>query len=289
MRHFLMLLLFIGYVGDVYASPIHYQSEIYFEDAITGQLDRIYAGGTYERVSRSGGFDTGEFWRECDDSIGIGSSAYCANNSHSYSLENDISVGGNWQTLGWNFHPDTDRLDVDTSTEVFGGSSLTGSFGLFLTEEMINEALAGQYHGIRLSLGFSWLGFGAIDSFEGVTGYWTTQLNGLQQDTLPGLSLMSSLNAHIQASSVDTSLGLVEGPKTITNQLIEGTGGGSSVFSPDLASYGFDQGDIVSFSARFETRLWLEEEAHAVPEPNSLALIGFGLIGFIVIRSKAMV
>lgn len=290
MTRWLLIIVFSIVSGSVSASPIQYQFNLSFQDQATNQMDRLNHGLIYERVTRGASADIGEFWGGCDEALPPGTSAPCGSNTSDYTTKFFSSFLSSWELLDVNinnnFAIDGEVFGAETRTDSSDGSSLSGSFTMHLTDDLIRDAMLGEGEGIRLVTNFSWLGFGALDMFEGVTGQWSTELIADNFETPDGFFLESSLLTKIKASSVDTGLGLVEGPNVIIDQVIEGNGEGSGLFSPDLSFYGFEDGEVINFSASFEQRLSLSKTIHAVPEPGTTFILSLGILGIIALRLR---
>ena len=287
--------LFVGLVSvatTAHCGVISYETSIGFEDGLTDQLDRLNVGYFYERLSKVQGSGGRGFWDDCDgpDSDGI-SVSQCSFRPDSYTLEAGISGLGGWNTLGVNLTGNIadiqlDSLSSETKSEGRGGnsSSLSGSFEIGFSEEQIQEILDGNDQGIRLGYGFSWIGFGLFDDFEGVLGQWAS-LPVVGLDRSPsGIMVRSSFSTRITATSTDYSLQLADGPKLIVDETFTGAGEKSMTFPPDPASYGFTSGDIVGFRLDVEQRLWTERRAVKVPEPNSTGLLFAGILSLVAFR-----
>lgn len=289
------LLLFISLVTfstTAFGGAITYETRIAFEDGLTDQLDRLNVGYAYEHLIKTNESRSEGFWDPCDspDAFGI-SVSQCSFRPASYELKSGISGGGGWSNLWINLTSnivDIQGSSLVAQTESSGrgsnASSLSGSFGIGFSDEHIAEILAGNDQGIRLGYGFSWIGFGMFDAFDGVRGQWSSlPVTGVDQ--LPhDLLVRSSFRTRITATSTDYSLQLAEAPKVILDETLTGAGEVGMTFPPDPASYGFTEGDIVSFRLEVEQRLWTERSAVKVSEPSSIALLLASLMGLGLVR-----
>ncbi len=293
----LSVALFVGLVSvgtTAHSGVISYETSIGFDDSLTDQLDRLNVGFSYERLSKTIDSEAGGFWDECDgpDADGI-SVSRCSFRPEAYTLEADISGGNSWSGIGPTLNSNIADIQGDsffshTESSGRGGnsSSLSGSFAIGFSEAQIQEILDGNDQGIRLGYGFSWIGFGFFDEFDGVLGQWAS-LPVVGLDHLPSeLMVRSSFRTRIIATSTDYSLQLAEEPKVIVDEMFTGEGGTGMTFSPDPASYGFTSGDIVSFRLDVEQRLWTERSAVKVPEPGMPGLLLLGLIGLGLTRFR---
>lgn len=274
---------------------ISYETGIVFEGGLTTQLDRLNVGAVYERLSQSGNPGDNNFWDGCDAAGVFGAGALCSLNAASYVLKADLQVGSGWNELGVNLISNLAGIQnesLDAQTESNSGesglSSLNGSFQIGFSDEMVDEILYGDNQGIRLGYGFSWLGIGAFDDFDGVIGKWSSMpIVGVEQLS-DGRLVRSSLRARVTAVSVDSSLLPVEAPKTIFDDVLMTDGEMGMNFLPGLDSYGFSEGEIVSFRLNVEQRLWTDHAPVKVPEPNSIALLIAGLLGMGTFRLASL-
>jgi hypothetical protein len=291
MRIFVPILVgFVGISMNAHSGGISYTTSIAFDNGLTDQLDRLNVGYVYERLSKANGFKDDSFWNRCDAAGVFGLSARCSSNASSYDPEADVSGGNGWSelelNLGDNFgiQGESGSVEAKSSGRGSDASSLSGSFQIGFSDDMVNEILAGSDQGIRLGYGFSWIGFGMLDGFNGIVGQWASMpIVGVDQ--LPAdLLIRSSLRTRVTAYSSNYSLQPLEKPKVIFDETLAGDSGVGMVFSPDASSYGFTQGNIVSFRLDVEQRLWTERSVVKVPEPHSIGLLLASLMGLGVVR-----
>ncbi|WP_303293824.1 hypothetical protein [Marinobacter sp. ST-43] len=292
----LLPFVFIMLISTVARSGIiSYETGIAFEDGLTTQLDRLNVGAVYERLSQSGNLGDNSFWDGCDAAGVFGAGALCSLNAASYASKAALQVGSGWNELGVNLISNlagiqNESLDAQTTSNSGepSFSSLAGSFQIGFSDEMVTEILRGDNQGIRLGYGFSWLGFGVFDDFAGVIGKWSSMpIVGVEQLS-DGRLVRSSLRARVTAVSVDSSLLPVETAKTIFDEVFMTDGEVGMTFPPSLDSYGFSQGEIVSFRLNVEQRLWTDHAPVKVPEPHSIALLIAGLLGMGTFRFASL-
>lgn len=292
MRILLLVFIMLISISTIARSgSISYETHIAFEDSLTTQLDRLNVGAVYERLSRSGSPENINFWDGCDAAGVFGAGASCSLNASSYTSKSDLQVGSGWDELGVNLTSNAtgiqnERLyaQTESNSREAGSSLLSGSFQVGFSDEMVDEILNGDDQGIRLGYGFSWLGFGVFDDFDGVIGQWSSMPIVGDEYLSDGRRVRSSLRARVTAASVDSSLRPVEASKTIFDEVLTTDGEMGMTFPPGLESYGFSQGEIVSFRLNVEQRLWTDHAPVKVPEPSSYVLLLASLLGLGIFR-----
>lgn len=292
MRIFVPILVGLVAVSmNAHSGGISYETSIAFDDGLTDQLDRLNIGTVYERLSKPEDPGSESFWSGCDAASIFGTGALCQLNASSYSAETGLGSLGGWHLLGQNLTANIGELAGEkfySQTESSGrgsdSSSLSGSFQIGFSDDVVNEIMVGNDQGIRLGYGLSWIGFGIFDDFNGVMGQWASlPVEGADQLS-KDLSIRSSFRVRITAGSTDYSLQLAEEPRVILDETLTGDSEIGMIFPPDPASYGFTKGDIVSFRLDVEQRLWTERNVVKVLEPNSIGLLLASLVGLGVVR-----
>jgi hypothetical protein len=295
MKSALIFFVLVGVSQFANAGAISYGSRIAFEDRLTDQLDRTNVGSYYERLSKTGPSSGTGFWDECDAANIYLVNAPCALNADAYESIYGGTSGGGWNLFGLNLNSNIRDIGDESffaSTESEGrgtrSSSMAGEFRVGFSDEMITDIKNDDNQGIRFGYGFSWIGRGVVDEFEGVIGQWGSQLSTLGREIPSELAIYSSFRTRITArTGYYDGQPIDEDPKVIFDQTFNGDGESGMTFPPDPAAYGFIEGDYTAFSFQVEQRLWTERKPAKVSEPNSLAILGFSLFALFALRKTA--